>query len=154
MLNLRDKIWEWAESLEDWQNDLLRRIYEKGELTETDRQEVKENLFATTLGIDLPNEIIRLQKDQVQTGIRDEEPVRIKKLSNLKNVGKVSEDGSLTFLTDGLTIIYGDNGAGKSSYARVLKKACRAIKQDIRSEEHTSELQSRGHLVCRLLLEK
>src|SRR5207253_6440082 len=26
--------------------------------------------------------------------------------------------------------------------------------QNIRSEEHTSELQSRGHLVCRLLLEK
>src|SRR5439155_19108993 len=26
--------------------------------------------------------------------------------------------------------------------------------QDDRSEEHTSELQSRGHLVCRLLLEK
>src|SRR5690625_5678333 len=25
---------------------------------------------------------------------------------------------------------------------------------DLRSEEHTSELQSRGHLVCRLLLEK
>src|SRR5690625_5451996 len=25
---------------------------------------------------------------------------------------------------------------------------------DIRSEEHTSELQSRGHIVCRLLLEK
>src|SRR5690625_5857406 len=29
----------------------------------------------------------------------------------------------------------------------------RAMAQD-RSEEHTSELQSRGHLVCRLLLEK
>src|SRR5690625_6276177 len=27
-------------------------------------------------------------------------------------------------------------------------------KRQIRSEEHTSELQSRGHLVCRLLLEK
>src|SRR5690625_7033689 len=26
--------------------------------------------------------------------------------------------------------------------------------RDARSEEHTSELQSRGHLVCRLLLEK
>src|SRR5437660_4040642 len=26
--------------------------------------------------------------------------------------------------------------------------------QESRSEEHTSELQSRGHLVCRLLLEK
>src|SRR5690625_5541254 len=30
---------------------------------------------------------------------------------------------------------------------------CLLIKKE-RSEEHTSELQSRGHLVCRLLLEK
>src|SRR5690625_4536290 len=29
-----------------------------------------------------------------------------------------------------------------------------AVVIDVRSEEHTSELQSRGHLVCRLLLEK
>src|SRR5690625_5832414 len=29
-----------------------------------------------------------------------------------------------------------------------------SIVEDDRSEEHTSELQSRGHLVCRLLLEK
>src|SRR6266702_5888468 len=29
-----------------------------------------------------------------------------------------------------------------------------AILARVRSEEHTSELQSRGHLVCRLLLEK
>src|SRR5690625_6266176 len=28
------------------------------------------------------------------------------------------------------------------------------VEGDDRSEEHTSELQSRGHLVCRLLLEK
>src|SRR5690625_6542195 len=31
--------------------------------------------------------------------------------------------------------------------------AC-VVWMEIRSEEHTSELQSRGHLVCRLLLEK
>src|SRR6266508_5208678 len=30
----------------------------------------------------------------------------------------------------------------------------RSQRDDSRSEEHTSELQSRGHLVCRLLLEK
>src|SRR5690625_6365638 len=29
-----------------------------------------------------------------------------------------------------------------------------ALLEEARSEEHTSELQSRGHLVCRLLLEK
>src|SRR5690625_5757272 len=28
------------------------------------------------------------------------------------------------------------------------------VGRELRSEEHTSELQSRGHLVCRLLLEK
>src|SRR5437870_11008556 len=33
--------------------------------------------------------------------------------------------------------------------------ACREVLVTrLRSEEHTSELQSRGHLVCRLLLEK
>src|SRR5690625_3990847 len=31
--------------------------------------------------------------------------------------------------------------------------AC-GLSRSVRSEEHTSELQSRGHLVCRLLLEK
>src|SRR5690625_6082653 len=30
----------------------------------------------------------------------------------------------------------------------------RYVTASLRSEEHTSELQSRGHLVCRLLLEK
>src|SRR5207253_11144512 len=38
----------------------------------------------------------------------------------------------------------------------VASQTKRKIPDDtsIRSEEHTSELQSRGHLVCRLLLEK
>src|SRR5690625_5391813 len=36
----------------------------------------------------------------------------------------------------------------------VAKLVMRLGGMDPRSEEHTSELQSRGHLVCRLLLEK
>src|SRR5690554_7133824 len=36
----------------------------------------------------------------------------------------------------------------------VLAKVAMKIKLPSRSEEHTSELQSRPHLVCRLLLEK
>src|SRR5690625_5373028 len=35
-----------------------------------------------------------------------------------------------------------------------LLTALTETRRDDRSEEHTSELQSRGHLVCRLLLEK
>src|SRR5690625_5685806 len=34
------------------------------------------------------------------------------------------------------------------------KQISEKLNISIRSEEHTSELQSRGHLVCRLLLEK
>src|SRR5690625_5656121 len=40
---------------------------------------------------------------------------------------------------------YKVSGVGKSRMGKHI---------DPRSEEHTSELQSRGHLVCRLLLEK
>src|SRR5690625_5924738 len=40
---------------------------------------------------------------------------------------------------------YVDEFKGVKEYERLIK---------FRSEEHTSELQSRGHLVCRLLLEK
>src|SRR5207253_8442773 len=36
----------------------------------------------------------------------------------------------------------------------VLLQAAASTPRTTRSEEHTSELQSRGHLVCRLLLEK
>src|SRR5690625_6550832 len=44
-----------------------------------------------------------------------------------------------------------------TSVAKNSTSACRdrvAVANILRSEEHTSELQSRGHLVCRLLLEK
>src|SRR5207253_4439649 len=47
-----------------------------------------------------------------------------------------------------------------AAHAKVLGRIAqvrgqgRCADDDVRSEEHTSELQSRGHLVCRLLLEK
>src|SRR5690625_456981 len=40
------------------------------------------------------------------------------------------------------------------SNAPVAALPCKLSDRPSRSEEHTSELQSRGHLVCRLLLEK
>src|SRR5207253_11013652 len=44
-----------------------------------------------------------------------------------------------------------------STSSQSVLRPSRSLTQDAlggRSEEHTSELQSRGHLVCRLLLEK
>src|SRR5207253_10084770 len=48
-------------------------------------------------------------------------------------------------------------GAPDPEAARLLDAAAGSVgelQRLARSEEHTSELQSRGHLVCRLLLEK
>src|SRR5690625_5456074 len=56
---------------------------------------------------------------------------------------------------------YPNRAWGAPSYTFVILKSGRAdsiphlllnLAQLLRSEEHTSELQSRGHLVCRLLL--
>src|SRR3712207_8912130 len=38
--------------------------------------------------------------------------------------------------------------------ARVVEELAHVARREARSEEHTSELQSRQYLVCRLLLEK
>src|SRR5215510_16250621 len=50
----------------------------------------------------------------------------------------------------------GATGGLSPSRARAPRRRCcaRSRGSGDRSEEHTSELQSRGHLVCRLLLEK
>src|SRR5690625_5558201 len=47
-----------------------------------------------------------------------------------------------------------DCATGTGDLALEFKKAVGHSGYVLRSEEHTSELQSRGHLVCRLLLEK
>src|SRR5687768_17852392 len=44
--------------------------------------------------------------------------------------------------------------ATRRSGAGLRRRSCRRRGKTCRSEEHTSELQSRLHLVCRLLLEK
>src|SRR5690625_6685964 len=49
--------------------------------------------------------------------------------------------------------IYETAPVGYVNQARFLNLVI-VVKTTLRSEEHTSELQSRGHLVCRLLLGK
>src|SRR5437660_6200030 len=58
----------------------------------------------------------------------------------------------------GQTIAFWQQQIHRDDRSRIAASIREAIKSKaehwIRSEEHTSELQSRGHLVCRLLLEK
>src|SRR5690625_2715562 len=59
--------------------------------------------------------------------------------------------GELGLLSADIPEEYGGIGLDTISSSLITEKFSRA---GGRSEEHTSEIQSRGHLVCRLLLEK
>src|SRR5690625_329032 len=62
---------------------------------------------------------------------------------------KLTEDDSRT----ALGIWYAANAEDVSEFEKQMRRKVHyVIKPEHRSEEHTSELQSRGHLVCRLLL--
>src|SRR3989442_8897548 len=59
----------------------------------------------------------------------------------------------------GFILVEGEDGQFEDrlavlKYKLLDRSVSQAPVQDARSEEHTSELQSRPHLVCRLLLEK
>lgn len=43
-------------------------------------------------------------------------------ISGLSNINALAEDGELTFSDSGITVIYGDNGSGKSGFARLVKE--------------------------------
>ena len=116
---LRD-ILEWSGSRPVWQRDALRRLVKQGELGEDD----VAALTALCKNGSLANEA--LADFHVGTQHTGAPTVALKNIRNMQNVNALAQDQSLNFIRTGVTIIYGDNGAGKSGYVRILKRACRA----------------------------
>ncbi|MCH8279577.1 MAG: hypothetical protein IIC96_02740, partial [Chloroflexi bacterium] len=52
--------------------------------------------------------------------------VNLRAIHSVQNVNALKEGERLTFGKVGLTVVYGDNGSGKSGYVRILKQICRA----------------------------
>src|SRR5258707_6039450 len=65
------------------------------------------------------------------------------------NVGKISGGTSINVIAPEAWLELDLRSEGQESLAKLVSDA-----EKLRSEEHTSELQSRQYLVCRLLLEK
>lgn len=105
-----------------WQRDALRRMALNGELTADD----EEDLLAICKG-EKPADPITA--DHVSDPKAANNTVALKRITGVEHVNALSPGQDLTFDKSGLTVIYGDNGAGKSGYTRILKKACRARAQ-------------------------
>ena len=118
-LALRDLL-EWSRNKPAWLRDALRRLVVGGELSTQDMDELE----AVCLGAE--GGASPLTQEHIVPQRLASKPVAITGLRDLVGVNALTSDQALTFSTGGLTIVYGDNGSGKSGFVRVLKNSCRS----------------------------
>jgi len=109
-----------------WQRDALRRIVARGRLEADD---LKELLDLCKQGRGAKNIALKaspLAKVHLPANPGQGAAVSVTAITEVDGVNNLAPGQTLTFEPNGITIIYGDNGAGKSGYARILKRACRA----------------------------
>ena len=123
---LLNDIFAWSGGLPAWQRDALRRLFLNRTLNPADLSEllamVKEEHGK---GGRSPVRPIALSLDDIpQADPRAN--VWLLRLDNLQNVNRFPAGHAIEFALDRLNVLFGENGAGKSGYARILKNACRA----------------------------
>lgn len=119
-----NQILSWSESRPLYLRDALRRLI-TSTITDEDIEEL--SLLVKTEFDDktITNQPIPFDLTHIPSIIQsNEKKLRLLSLKNPKNICALHEIENLEFSKDGLTIIYGSNGSGKSSYSRVLKKLC------------------------------
>jgi hypothetical protein len=109
----------WSADCPAWQSDALRRLCASDRLKPADLDELLAICKSKATGQPLKAEHVRDPAAGLAT-------VALRALHSAQNVNAIMPNQRLSFDRTGLTVIYGDNGAGKSGYARVLKKVCRA----------------------------
>lgn len=110
----------WSADCPNWQRDALRRLSVKDKLDAADYGELLV-LCKASASVGQPITAAHVRDPTAGSAV-----VTLTSLHGLRHVNALADGEKLTFDKTGLTIIYGDNGAGKSGYARVLKKVCRA----------------------------
>jgi energy-coupling factor transporter ATP-binding protein EcfA2 len=120
----------WTQTLPSWQSDAVARLLAKQTLTTDDLDDLYA-LLKVAHGIpDLKDRKPKpLTANQIPAPVKLTTHVELRAMKNLRNVNAIAENQRLPFSAVGMTVIYGDNGSGKSGYSRVLKRACRARDQ-------------------------
>ena len=129
-MTLLQEILSWSQSLPTWQSDAVARLLAKQALT----VEEQDDLFALLkVAHGIPDPKDRKPKpltaDQIPAPVKVTTHVELLAMKNMRHVNAIAENQRLPFIAAGMTVIYGDNGSGKSGYSRVLKRACRARDQ-------------------------
>ncbi len=117
---------EWSAQRPLWQRDALRRIVAQGKLDETDIAELVE---LCKMGFGATSDCIQaipLERGHLPANPGSGAAVTLLAVGEVVGANNLAPDQTLSFAPNGLTVIYGDNGAGKSGYARILKRACRS----------------------------
>lgn len=128
---LLNDILKWSESLPSWQRDACRRLLQKGTGLEPDDYSELYKLLKKENGIETGATIVAvpLANEHLPSELFVGQTVTLIALRELENVNQIPNTNVLTFAEAGMTVIYGGNGSGKSGYARVMKRACRARDQ-------------------------
>ena len=129
-MSIFQEILAWTKGLPAWQSDAVARLLSKPTLTADDQ----DDLLATLkLAHGIPDQKGRSPKaltaDQIPAPVKAATHVELHAMKNMRHVNAIAENQRLHFSGIGMTVIYGDNGSGKSGYSRVLKRACRARDQ-------------------------
>lgn len=128
-MNVLQEILEWSQGRPMWQRDVLRRLVLNGELSDEDISSLTE-ICKSAHGLAEQQETDPLAKEHMPDRAAGAVPVSLVSIFHHRGVNALAEDQTLNFAS-GLTVVYGDNGAGKTGYIRILKSACRA-----RGQEH------------------
>lgn len=111
----------WAKSRPWWQQKALARIAAGEALGQQDHEEIARSLFEEP---ELPPSGGWLAQLAPTQATKDE-PVHVVAVRGLSNVNSLASGQELTFEPDGLTVVFGNNGSGKSGYARVIRSMVR-----------------------------
>ncbi|GKT02085.1 AAA family ATPase [Acidovorax sp. SUPP3434] len=126
-MTIIQEIYRWSKGLPAWQQDAIARLYAERGLGDDDLDELL-SLAKAEAGIPDPSgrQPRALQDAEVALPTDPARVVQLLRVKDLVHVNALVHGGSVPIAQHGLTVIYGENGAGKSGYSRVFKHACRA----------------------------
>jgi energy-coupling factor transporter ATP-binding protein EcfA2 len=121
-----ETVLEWSKDRPLWQRDALRRIIAQGKVTREDVPQLVE-LCKVDHGASHGEFVAApLAKIHLPAAPGESAALTLLSLADVRGANNLAVGQTLVFEPKGITVIYGDNGAGKSGYGRILKRACRA----------------------------